>query len=36
MMSTKSSTKIVKIIAPWSGIQALGQDQYGHKVKTKS
>ena len=30
MMSMKPSTKIVKFVAPGSGVQALGQGQYGH------
>lgn len=31
--SVKPSTKIVKCMAPWSWVQALGQDQCRHIVK---
>ena len=33
MISMKPSTKIVKFMAPGSGVQVLGWGQYGHIIK---
>lgn len=36
MISMKLITKIVKFMAPQSGVQTLGWSQYGYMVKCKS